>query len=124
MALIARAVFVIVLLLLASVAVRRRIAATNGGIVPDEGVTIRNVIEVIVEGLAGLAKTTMGPEWRKYFPFVGAIFFFILIANLIGLDSRLRRRSPTTSTPPRRGRSSRTCSSTTSGSASTASRTT
>ena len=83
--LIARAAFVIVLLLLASVAVRRRIADTHGGIIPDEGVTIRNVAEVIVEGLTGLAKTTMGPEWKKWFPFVGAMFFFILIGNLLGL---------------------------------------
>lgn len=83
--LVIRALAVIALLVLASLAVRKRLAATNGGIVPDEGVTIRNTIEVILEGLTGLAKQTMGPEWKKWFPFVGAMFFFILIANLIGL---------------------------------------
>jgi F-type H+-transporting ATPase subunit a len=83
--LLIRALAVIALLLLASVAVRRRIAATNGGVVPDEGVTIRNAVEVIVEGLTGLAKQTMGDEWKKWFPFAGAMFFFILIANLLGL---------------------------------------
>jgi F-type H+-transporting ATPase subunit a len=83
--LLIRALFVVALLVLASVAVRRRIAATNGGIVPDEGVTIRNAVEVILEGLTGLAKQTMGAEWKKWFPFVGAMFFFILIANLLGL---------------------------------------
>ena len=83
--LLARALAVVALLLLASVAVRSRIAATNGGIVPDEGVTIRNTVEVILEGLTGLAKQTMGAEWRKWFPFAGAMFFFILIGNLVGL---------------------------------------
>ena len=83
--LVLRALFVAAILLLASVAVRRRIAATNGGLVPDEGVTIRNAVEVVIEGLTGLAKQTMGPEWKKWFPFVGAMFFFILIANLMGL---------------------------------------
>jgi len=83
--LLVRAIGVAVLLVLASFAVRKRIAATNGGIVPDEGVTIRNAIEVIVEALTSLAKQTMGPEWKKWFPFVGTMFFFILIANLIGL---------------------------------------
>jgi len=83
--LLIRALAVIALLLLASVAVRRRVAATNGGIVPDEGVTIRNAVEVVVEGLTGLAKQTMGAEWKKWFPFAGAMFFFILIANLLGL---------------------------------------
>jgi F-type H+-transporting ATPase subunit a len=83
--LLIRALAVIALLLLASVAVRKRIAATNGGVVPDEGVTIRNAVEVIVEGLTGLAKQTMGEEWKKWFPFAGAMFFFILVGNLIGL---------------------------------------
>ena len=83
--LLGRVLFVVVLLVLASFAVRRSLAASNGGTVPDDGVSIRNVFEVIVEGLTGLAKQTMGPEWKKWFPFVGAMFFFILIANLIGL---------------------------------------
>lgn len=83
--LLVRVLFVVVLLVLASFAVRRSLAASGGGTIPDEGVSLRNVFEVIVEGLTGLAKQTMGPEWKKWFPFVGAMFFFILIANLIGL---------------------------------------
>ena len=33
----------------------------------------------------------MGPKWRKYFPIVGTIFFFILISNLMGLIPGLAR---------------------------------
>ena len=73
------------LLLAAGFAVRSRIAGADGGVLPDEGVTIRNLFEVIVEGLANLARDTMGEEWRRYFPIVGTIFFFILIANLLNL---------------------------------------
>ena len=73
------------LLLAAGLAVRSRIAGADGGVLPDEGVTIRNLFEVIVEGLAKLARDTMGEEWRRYFPIVGTIFFFILIANLLNL---------------------------------------
>jgi F-type H+-transporting ATPase subunit a len=73
------------LLLAAGFAVRSRIAGAEGGVLPDEGVTIRNLFEVIVEGLAKLARDTMGDEWRRYFPVVGTIFFFILIANLLNL---------------------------------------
>jgi F-type H+-transporting ATPase subunit a len=83
--LLGRVLFVVVLLVLASFAVRRSLAASGGGTIPDEGVSLRNVFEVIVEGLTDLAKQTMGPEWKKWFPFVGAMFFFILIANLVGL---------------------------------------
>ena len=73
------------LLLAAGFAVRSRIAGADGGVLPDEGLTIRNVFEVIVEGLANLSRDTMGDEWRRYFPIVGTIFFFILIANLLNL---------------------------------------
>jgi F-type H+-transporting ATPase subunit a len=79
------ALFASGLMLLAGVSIRRSIAATNGGVIPDEGVSVRNVVELIVEMLAGLAEQNMGPGWRKYFPMVGTIFLFILISNLVGL---------------------------------------
>jgi F-type H+-transporting ATPase subunit a len=73
------------LLAAAAIAIHLRIAATKGGVIPDEGVTLRNVFEVIVEALTSIARDTMGPEWRRWFPFVGAMFFFILVSNLMGL---------------------------------------
>jgi F-type H+-transporting ATPase subunit a len=85
MGLLVRTALVAVLLILSGFAVRRSIAASNGGTIPDEGISIRNVVEVILEGLTDLAQQTMGAEWKKWFPFVGAMFFFILIANLLGL---------------------------------------
>ena len=80
------------LLLLAGVLVRRKLAAPSGGVVPDEGVTLRNVLEVLVEWLSGMARERMGPDWRKYFPIVGTMFFFILVSNLMGLVPGLARR--------------------------------
>ncbi len=74
-----------ILLILAGVQVRRQIAAAHGGVLPDEGVTLRNVFEVVIEGLASMARDTMGDEWRRYFPIVGTIFVFILVSNLMGL---------------------------------------
>jgi len=73
------------LLLIAGVMVRRRVATADGGVVPDEGISIRNLIEVLVEWLAGMAEDRMGAEWRRYFPIVGTMFFFILVSNLMGL---------------------------------------
>jgi F0F1-type ATP synthase membrane subunit a len=73
------------LLLGAGVVVRRQLATAGGGVLPDEGVTTRNVFEVIIHGLGNLARDTIGEDWRRYFPIVGTIFFFILIANLKGL---------------------------------------
>jgi F-type H+-transporting ATPase subunit a len=73
------------LLLFGGVLVGRRVAGPRGGVMPDEGVSVRNVLEVLVEWLAGMAKDRMGPDWRRYFPLVGTMFFFILISNLMGL---------------------------------------
>jgi len=73
------------LLVLGGFQLRRRIAATNGGLVPDEGFSLRNILEVLVELIANLAKDRIGSEWRKYFPIVGTMFLFILVANLLGL---------------------------------------
>ena len=79
------ALFAGFLLVVAGLMVRRSIAATGGGVLPDEGVTLRNMLEVLVEWLAGMARDRMGPDWRRYFPIVGTMFFFILVANLMGL---------------------------------------
>jgi F-type H+-transporting ATPase subunit a len=73
------------LLLASGLLIRRRIAQAGGGVVPDEGVSLRNAVELIVELLGNLAQDRIGPEWRKYFPIVGTMFLFILVANLMGL---------------------------------------
>ena len=77
--------FATTLLLISGVVVRSRLAAAQGGLVPDAGFSLRNVFELLVEMLASLAEQNMGPHWRKYFPIIGTLFFFILISNLTGL---------------------------------------
>jgi F-type H+-transporting ATPase subunit a len=79
------ALFTSLLLVLSGLSIRRRLAGTDRGMVPDPGLTVRNIFEVIIEALAGLAREIMGPDWRKYFPLVGTLFFFILLSNLMGL---------------------------------------
>ena len=73
------------LMLAGGLLVRRRVAGEGGGVLPDEGVTVRNVVEVLVEMLADLARDRIGEDWRKFFPIVGTMFLFILVSNLIGL---------------------------------------
>ncbi len=79
------AILTALLLAVGAVVVRRQIAAAGGGIVPDEGVTLRNVVEAALDALSSIARDIMGEEWRRHFPIVGAIFVFILVGNLIGL---------------------------------------
>lgn len=79
------ALFAAGVLILAGLSVTRAVAGENGGVIPDEGVTIRNVIEVIIQALGDLGETTIGEDWRRYFPVVGTIFFFVLISNVMSL---------------------------------------
>jgi F-type H+-transporting ATPase subunit a len=79
------ALFVGLILIVTGLLVRSRLAAAGGGIIPDEGLSLRNLCELVVEFLAGLAEQTMGENWRRYFPLMGTIFLFILLSNLIGL---------------------------------------
>lgn len=79
------ALFAGILLVGTGLLVRTRLASAEGGVVPDEGMSLRNVVELLVELIAGLAEQYMGPKWRSYFPFVGTIFLFILVSNVLGL---------------------------------------
>ena len=56
------------ILLLTGFVVRRQIAAAHGGVLPDAGVSLRNVMELVVEGLSNLARDNMGDEYRRWFP--------------------------------------------------------
>ena len=77
------AVVAAVLLIVGGLLVKRKIEA--GGVLPDEGITLRNIFEALVEYLLEMGHATMGDEARKYFGIIATIFFFILISNLMGL---------------------------------------
>jgi F-type H+-transporting ATPase subunit a len=79
------AAFAAGLLILAGFAVQRAVAGENRGVLPEEGVSIRNLFEVIIEALGDLGQTTIGDDWRRYFPIVGTIFFFVLVSNFMNL---------------------------------------
>jgi len=76
--------FAAILILFAGMRVRSAIA-DGGGVLPDEGFTLRNALEVVVEQLSDLAEMTIGDEYRRYFPIVGTIFLFVLISNVMSL---------------------------------------
>src|SRR5262245_43706001 len=65
--------------------VHRKLAATEAAIVPEDGVTARNLAEVFVESMVGLAEGVIGHGCERYVPLLGTFFIFILFANLIGL---------------------------------------
>ena len=53
--------------------------------VPDDSLTFRNMAELLVEGIHGMAEGILGHEARKYTSLYGSFFIFILGCNLIAL---------------------------------------
>lgn len=65
---------------------RRSIAGAADPVIPDEGISIRSVSEMIVEWLDGfVSEVTEMHGSRAMVPFFGCIFMFILFANFFGL---------------------------------------
>ncbi len=59
--------------------------AKDPGIVPSEKLTLRNFLEILLEGMGGQMEAAIGPEWQRYVPLVCTLGLFILISNLTGL---------------------------------------
>ena len=73
-----------VLILFAYLA-NRQLVSANDAAVPDDSLTLRNIAELLVEGVAGMAEDVLGHNGRHYAPLYGSFFLFILCANLVGL---------------------------------------
>jgi F-type H+-transporting ATPase subunit a len=72
------------LVLILAWGVRRGLRGEDG-IIPGEGFTLRNFLELLLEGIVSLMRQTIGPTWPRYVPLVGTLGFFILVSNLMGL---------------------------------------
>jgi F-type H+-transporting ATPase subunit a len=56
------------------------------GLVPPRKMTLRNAFEYMAEVVYGMVEGAMGEKHAaKFFPLIGALWFFILTSNLIGL---------------------------------------
>jgi F-type H+-transporting ATPase subunit a len=45
----------------------------------------QNAVEMLVEGMYNFLETILGKEARKYVPFLGTLFFYILVMNWMGM---------------------------------------
>lgn len=75
-----------ILLLVAGLVYRTKVADINKAVVPDKGITFRNMIELYGSFIYGQAKAVLGEkDANKYFGFVATVFLLIFISNAIGL---------------------------------------
>jgi F-type H+-transporting ATPase subunit a len=82
---ITTAVLVALLLVVFALRVRPKLTDTEAALDPDDGVSARNIAEVVVEFINGLTEGVVGHHYERYVPLLAAFFVFILVANLIGL---------------------------------------
>src|SRR4051812_13861446 len=54
-------------------------------LVPDEGLTARNMAELLVGGIQSMAHGALGEQGRPYVALFGTFFVFILVCNVMGL---------------------------------------
>src|ERR1700730_17406659 len=75
------------LLLVFAVMARRALNAAADPMVPDSGISLRSVGEVITEWLDGfVANVSELHGSRRFVPFFGSLFLFILTANCLGMS--------------------------------------
>lgn len=58
------------------------LATSRGALIPGR---LQSMAEVLYEFISNLVRDIIGPEGRKFFPYVFTLFIFILMANLLGL---------------------------------------
>jgi F-type H+-transporting ATPase subunit a len=81
---IATSVLVATSLILFALAARGRLASANA-VEPEDGVSVRNIAEMFVEAIHGMAEGVIGHGAERYVPLLATLFSFILVANLLGL---------------------------------------
>lgn len=79
-------VLVACILLILGIIYRSKTASINSAVVPDKGISFRNIIEAIGEFVYNLIKNIMGEEQaKKYFSIIVFLFIFIFFSNILGL---------------------------------------
>jgi F-type H+-transporting ATPase subunit a len=72
-------------IVLALAARARSALQAEHAVVPDTGPSLRNLFELLTEGIGDLASSVIGHGSERYVPLFSAFFLLILVSNLIGL---------------------------------------
>ena len=65
---------------------RAKVSSVKNSMIPDKGITFRNIFEALGQFIYDLARNIMGEEEaKKYFTVIMLLFTFVFINNVIGL---------------------------------------
>jgi F-type H+-transporting ATPase subunit a len=79
------AIVAAVLVILIALKARAALSRAQDPVVPAAELGSRNIAELLVQLVVSQSDTIIGKQGRKYVPFFGTFFFFILVSNLMGL---------------------------------------
>ena len=79
------AIVVGVLVILFAVKARVALRRAQDPVMPEEGLGARNLAELLVQLVVSQSDAIIGKQGRKYVPYFGTFFIFILFSNLSGL---------------------------------------
>ena len=82
---IAASAIVTVLLVVFGLKVRSSLTNIEAALLPEDGLTARNIGEAFVEAIVGIAKSAIPDHPERYVPLLAAFFVFILVSNVLGL---------------------------------------
>lgn len=83
---VATFILIAILLILVGFLYRAKVNKVSNVIIPDSGITLRNIIEFYGDFIYKQCKQVIGEDHADdYFPFIASTFLFIFISNLIGL---------------------------------------
>ncbi|GAB6099490.1 F0F1 ATP synthase subunit A [Halanaerocella petrolearia] len=51
---------------------------------PESG-SLQNIAEAFIKSVSGLVETTMGPNMKKFTPYIGTLVIYLTIANIMGI---------------------------------------
>jgi F-type H+-transporting ATPase subunit a len=78
--------FVVLLLILIALRVRTAVKNHDSSVIPDEKLTLRTFMEILIGSFYDMMKDMMGPKRAKrYFPIIGTCACFIFFSNMMGL---------------------------------------
>lgn len=76
---------VALLIMLMAVIYRRSLASVESEIMPESHFSLKNLLQVTIEGILSLMEGVIGKDAKSYFPLIGAVFIYIFLNNLVGV---------------------------------------
>jgi F-type H+-transporting ATPase subunit a len=85
---VSNAILIALIILCLALLARSKVKGTefsDEDLVPEARLSVRNLMEMMVSGIMGVMRDSMGPAAPRFLYLVGSLAFFILFSNLSGL---------------------------------------